>query len=195
MAKPATANLRASGLVMDPPAMAVDPSHYTGGRNIKFRDGAAEPIGADLAVFGTPLFPPQFTLGMQSVRTGLYWWTYFGQGGAGVTDGAIHYDVTPAGWTTPPTYTGRAADGSRLGAMPLGVLPLSQMTGTDLNGTPCFALPHMTPVYWDFDVTHDLVALPGLPAGDRCMAMRAFKSFLVGVNWSIGGVGYPFRVR
>jgi hypothetical protein len=186
MAKYPTVNLRASGLVMDPPPMAVEPTHYTNGRNIKFRDGAAEAIGADLQVFGTPLKAPQFTMGLQSVRSGLYWWMYFGQSGAGATDGVVHYDITPAGWTTPPT---------RAFPAPFGLMPISQMTGTDLNGVPCFALPHMTPVYWDFDITHDLLPLPGLPTGDRCMAMRAFKNFLVGVNWSIGGVGYPFQVR
>lgn len=142
------------------------PDWWTDGRNVHFSAGQTvrTPGEGRFAESGR-LFPARF---IHFVDTGSQnYFIYGGDAGVAVTDGVAHFDITPAGWG-PIVSKNRA------------------YTVGDINGVPFVNHPERGPFWWDADVTHDLVALPGWPAGWLCGVMRSHKNFLMAADIDSG---------
>lgn len=91
------------GLVADPAAESLPPDVWTGLRDVMFRDHPTRVKGL-AEVFGTPLFPPQWLQFGYDATGQTPVWVYAGATGIAYTDGAGHFDITPADWLPPTQF-------------------------------------------------------------------------------------------
>lgn len=159
-----------SGIVLDLPPEEVPVGNWTGGENVQFQDAATRRVGG-YARYADPLLGtgPQFALNVINGENS--YWIYCTIDGVYVTDGALHWDITPAG----------------------GLLPASvgQWSGCVLNGIPVINNGLNAPMYWDFNTANKLAPLPGWPPGATCKAIRAFKYHLFALGIFDGASDFP----
>lgn len=147
---------------------------WSGGRNIRFRNGYTEKFTGDTRVHGDllaapyGLFPMQGTLGR--------FWVYAGLQKLAATRNSDHYDLTR---TTGP-YTG-TEDDRWSGGVLSGVLVVNN--GVDV------------PQYWGGDPAVKAADLPAWPATLRTKILRPFRNFLFALNNTDGGTRLPYGVR
>lgn len=160
--KPLTVKLH--GIVKDIEQTDLAPDKWSDGRNVMFKHGQAHRTQGDQPFAETGrLFPADVC---KYIDNGVVqYWVYAAATagspvGIGVTDGVTHWDATPAGWP---------AIASTNGVLTIGTI----------NGFCFINHPEFGPYYWDNDVTHDFVKLPGWPVGLTCKVMRAHKEFLM----------------
>lgn len=151
------------GIIKDLPPSLVAADKWTNGRNVYFKSAKTVRMpGAQPFANTGRLFPVQF-LRFVRLPSGAQYWLYGGDAGIAVTDGTLHYNITPAGWgaitTTNLGYT-------------LG----------DLNGVPFVNHPNRGPFYWNGNPASVMVKLPNWPANWTCGVMRAHKNFLMALN-------------
>lgn len=153
-----SAELAFAGINMDQIAGKVPMDWWTGGRNVYFKAARTcrtpgDGFFANAGRLKQAKFAHFVDVGPQS------YWLYGGDDGIAVTDGASHWNVTPAGW---------AAISSKNKKFTVG----------DLNGVGFVNHPEVGPFWWDGDVTHIMTTLPGWPASWSCDVMRAHKNYL-----------------
>ena len=152
------------GIVKDIEETELAPDKWSDGRNVYFQHGAAlrTPGEGQFANTGR-LYPVDVH---QFVDNGVaQYWVYAAATtgaavGIGVTDGLVHYDITPAGW-------------------PAISSPKAVLTIGIINNLVWINHPEFGPYWWDGDVTHDMAMLPGWPAGNSCKVMRTHKEWLM----------------
>lgn len=164
------------GLVKDLPAHEIDPRAWSDGRNVRFKDGKAiRSYGNNQfsgTLSGTPywLMPVQsgaFALMVYSSLTKLY-----------ATDGSAHADVT------------RAAGGDYT------VDKAKLWSGGVLSQIPVITDDFDVPQMWLApSLGADFANLSNWPAGDRCRIIKPFKTFLVALVVTRGGVAYQHLVK
>jgi hypothetical protein len=163
------------GLVLDAPGYALSGPAITGGSN--FRCDGESLVSAN----GYSLF--------KNVNDGADVPVYHMDGIQDIT-GNIYYDI----------FCGSdkvfAFDGTTLTAItPAAPLTSSVNWATDvINGNFVFTNGIDAPYYWDMDVAHDMVALPGWNA-TSCEVIRSFKGFLIALDIVKGGTHYPYRFK
>jgi hypothetical protein len=170
MKSPTYAQFKHSGIVLDLPPEEVSPEHWTGGENVQFQDAATRRVGG-YAPYASPVLGagPMFALNVINGENSF--WIYCTVAGVYVTDGALHWDITPAGGLLPAT--------------------VGAWSGCVLNGIPVINNGLNPPMYWDFNTANKAKPLPGWPAGATCKAIRAFKYHLFALNVFSGTADYP----
>ena len=153
--------LAPSGIVYDIPPDGLEPNIFTSGSNVVFRDGLPVRVGGQKAVYGTPLFSPEYLL---NLRTSLVnYWIYPSKANISVCDGVSHDDISPT-----PALTSTQS--------------LNEWTGGILNGIAVFNNPHSNPVYWEGNPSVAAKYLPGWAAGTKAKVLRPFKYHLFAMN-------------
>lgn len=156
--------IRLHGIIKDVEESELASDKWSDGRNVHFQHNQARRTpGEDRFAETGRLFPADV---VQFVDNGVtQFWVYAAATpgnpvGIAATDGLVHYNLTPAGWP---------AISSTKSVLTIGII----------NGLCWINHPEFGPFYWDNDVTHDMVKLPGWPVGLSCRVMRAHKEFLM----------------
>lgn len=154
------------GVVLDRPPEEVPPEFWTYVQNMQFDDGSSERVGgyapyADAGLIGPPLFA--LNVRLEAVN----YWLYAGADFVAVTDGLLHWDLTPGGF--------------------VGAVEPGTWSGCVLNGVPCLNNPRNPPMYWDFNTAGTMLTLPGWPVGALTRCLRAFKYHLFALGIEDGG--------
>lgn len=163
-----------AGLNLDGFPHELAPQEWSGGRNIRFRDGYAEKSQGDARVHGDllaepyGLFPTQGAMGR--------FWVYAGLSTLSAVQNDIHTDIT----RTAGPYTGTAADRWNGGVLS-GVLVVNN--GVDV------------PQYWGGDPGVRAADLPAWPATLRTKILRPFRNFIFALNNTDNGTNMPYSVR
>jgi len=170
MKSPTYVQFKHSGIVLDIPPEEVSPDNWTSGLNVQFQDNATRRVGG-YAAYADPALGtgPQFALSVISEENS--YWLYCTASGVYVTDGALHWDITPVGGITPTT--------------------VGAWSGCVLNGIPVLNNGLNAPMYWDLSTVSKAKPLPGWKAGATCKAIRAFKYHLFALNVFDGSSDYP----
>ena len=129
-------------------------------QNVGFRNGESVRVSGDTLTMQGQLTDPRCMVFLESNEIG--YWLYAGNDGVFVTDGTTHFDITPVGGWAPVAN--------------------SIWTATVIAGVGVVNVNSLDPVYWDGVTANPTVILPGWPAGGRCNAMRAHKSFLFAIG-------------
>lgn len=170
-------NAGAVGVVKDLSAHELPPNAWTDCRNIRFLDGSAYQFYGHGEVYNSPSAAPQYV--MPANQIGQRYWIYataskcFAVTNSGGV--AVHTDITHA--------TPRA-----------GVV--NQWAGAILGGIPILNVGDTSkpPMYWDLNPANKFVDLPAWPANTYCKSLRRYKSLLVGINVTQGGVNYATKI-
>jgi hypothetical protein len=164
-----------SGFNSDISPAELGPEVWNVVNNVIFQNGFASAAPGWLDAAPGFLCKPLYLL---PVFTGAsYFWLYGGNtadelaGFVGVTDGANHWDVTPAAG--------------------LGVTAAGDWTGGVLNGNPVLNNGIDEPMTWGLDTAQPCTTVPGWPANTRCEAFRPFKYHLVAMNITDNTGAYP----
>ena len=150
----------------------VDDSEYNDVRNMEPSDNGMRTTRGLLQAFGTPVVAPEFL--MYNTRPNLFYWLYAGSDGAGVYDGAAHFDISPT-----PNFTS---------------LWPATWVGANLNSLMALTNGVDTPKYWDNNTSNPMVDLPGWPAGLICKSLRAFNYNLIAMNITGGAGDYDNQI-
>jgi hypothetical protein len=168
-------DLASVGEIRDQEGYQLPPEAFTFADNMRFSAGGAERIGGRDPCFGTPLFPPHFTLTIQSLAQ--TFWPYVSLTNAAVYDGVTHTDITR---TLGPYTAGTTKD----------------WNGLVFGGVPIFNNGSDDPQYWNaLNKTVKLDKLPNWPTSTKCKVMRSIGPFLVALNVTKGAVNYPHMVK
>lgn len=158
------------GVVKDVQPNELPLSALTDVQNIRMRDGSAERIYGDSAIFTTPSNVP-------------YW--------VGLYQTSSKRYVIEAG--TSAIYADDASTLSNItGAAPTGGVD-DRWTGGVLNGVLVLNNGIDQPMYWGGSGT--LATLTAWNSTWRCASMRPFKNYLVGLNWKKSTTNYPSMVK
>lgn len=130
-------------------------------RNAVFRASETLAVAGDLPIFSTSS-EVDVLVYVEPFDTG--YWVFANGSGIWATDGDTTSNITPvSGWT-----------GSVVGAT---------WSADAINGLAVINCSARTPVWWDGNPAHKCVALPGWPAGGRCLALRGHKNFLFAIGF------------
>jgi len=143
-------------------------------RNVVFQNGETIRVSGDAPTLPTAKVP-RVAVFLRPLGQGV--WLYATEDGIHAHDGTDEFDVTPdAGWS---------------GAGGID----TTWTACVLNGIGFINASDRDPVYWTGNVAERAQPLPDWPAGGRCNALRAHKSFLFAVGMLSEGNGSGLRVR
>jgi len=169
-------NLGQFGIITDFEATELPLNAFTGGQNVRFRNGGVEKFEGHSEVYATPLNAPWW---LQSVAYGSsYFWMYAGETAVGATDGSSHADITR-------TVGGAYASDASIG-----------WTGGVLGGIPVLNNGVDTPQYWATPALATALAdLTNWPASTTCRALRPFGDYLVALDVTKAGTRYRQMVK
>lgn len=158
--------VKPAGLIVDLPADELPNGAVTRYENIEMIDGSPHQARPFASVFGTGLGQPRYLLPNQE-RSNAFW-IYACDQEVNVTDGASHWDISPAGLTDVSDLT-------------------SPFTGGVIEQLPVLNNRQDGPFWWNQATGTPMQALPDWPAGDLCESMRPFRGYLVAMNIFSGG--------
>lgn len=166
-------------MVSDKPAHTLPPEAWTDARNMRFRERQAERMSGHVVALGTPVVPPGFIFNISTDVSSF--WLYASATHVYVNDAGVHTQIT------------RSA-----GAVPYTAVNARDWQATLLGGVPVLNNNADVPQYWPaLSVGTDLANIPewvtDIPTY-RAKIIRAFGSFLVALNLTIGGVRVPHRI-
>lgn len=166
-----------AGLNLDvyPPDAA--PNEWTGGQNIRYRDGYAEKFQGHAAIYGTPKVTPYAVFPTNGVN-GLYW-VYCGLQNIYAVVNSTHTDITRQSAGVDVPYTGTTANKWNGGVL-TGVLVVNN--GVDV------------PQFWGGNPATPMANLTNWPAGYTAQVIRPFRNFLLALNVTQSGTNYPHQV-
>jgi len=169
-------NLDEFGIIKDSPGHLLPPNAWTGGTNVRFREGVVEEFSCDAATMGTPGIAPYH---LQPVGTPTaFWWMYMGLAKVYATDGSTHYDIT------------RSSGGDYSATADL------KWTSGVLGGIPFCNNAVDDPQIWTaISGGTPLVSLTNWPASTKCGSLRAYKNFLIAMDVTESSVRYPHLIR
>ena len=173
-------NVASVGLVRDTPSHLLPPEAWTTAENMRAVEGGMQKLEGWMHTFVQDgsiscAVPPHFGVPVHE-PTGNVFWLYASLSGAGVWDGAIHYNVGRAG--------GYTNDNSW------------KWNATFLASVPILNNYNDVPQYWpELNPAVRLADLPHWPSEWRCKVMRAFGPYLVAINIREGSNYYPHMVR
>lgn len=161
------------GLVKDIPAQELALNGWSHASNMVFRDGSAERVFGESPVFSNASVTPYF---LQPMQTRLYkYWLHAGLNAVYVDDGVTRTNITPS-------------------VAPAGVID-SKYTGGVLNGVAVLNNGSDVPWYWLGNVASPMQTLTGWNSAWRCNAIRPLRNYLVALNISKSGAGFPNLVK
>ena len=171
-------NVGASGLILDPavndvPAQPNGVFAWTGGGNIRFKEGYAEKFLGHSAPHGAPTVTPYGVFFSQATNR---YEVYTGLAKVYAVKDSTHAEITRAAGD----YTGTASD-KWTGCMLSDILILN-------NGVD-------DPQYWNGNTATDLAALTNWPANTKAKWIRSFEGALVAGNLTESGTNYKSMIR
>jgi hypothetical protein len=166
--------LPVQGMAADLPAYMLGQNLWSGGANIAFRP-FAERSGSYASVYGSPTVKMRSL--MNAVVGGVNYWLYNVVNKSWAVTGTTHSDITKG--------AGTLSSVTRANQWSVGVF----------NGFPIANNGTDTPMYWDGDVTHDFLEVPGWPAGSVAATVRTFGNFIFALNLSTAGGNFPDQVK
>jgi hypothetical protein len=164
------------GSVQDIPGYQLPPEIWTLANNMRYSDEALIGMDGWGQVFGTPLYPPHFTMPVATSPT--VYWLYMSLTKGAVFDGVTHTDITRAAGGDYTAQDSHSWNGTLFGNIAIV---------NNVNDVP---------QYWATPSTGTKLAdLPNWPTGLRTRVMRSFGPFLVAVSMVESGVDHPHRLR
>ena len=169
-------NVGQFGIINDLQPHEIPLNAWSGGQNIRFRDGYVEKFKGYSEVFATPLWAPYWLLPAAFGTS--YFWIYASLTKVGATNMASHGDITRVAGNYAAT-----AD--------------INWTGDVLGGLPVLTNGVDVPQVWNTpSLSTPLVNLPNWPANYSCRSLRTFKQFLVALDIvKATGTRYPSLVK
>lgn len=162
------------GSSADLPAQSVPPNIFTNAKNVSFRDGAVEKASGMAEQYGTPPIAPYFLLSSQT------------------TSGEKRLFL--AGLTAIYSYlSANFTDVSRAVGGVYAASANNVWTGGVLHGIPFLNNNTDVPQEWDA-ATVKFKNMVTWPAGYTAQSLRAFKNFLIALNYTSGTTPYPHNV-
>jgi len=160
------------GIVKDVAPHELPPQAWSGGMNVGFRNGKVFRRDGQQQVYSGHLGQP-YWLGLVYTQTQVYW-VYADSTKLYATDGGAHADVTRVSGVYSAMDLNRLWDGTMFGGIPV------YTNGKD------------KPQAWLAPgLGTDFVDLPNWTAANLARVLRPYKSFLVAMGVSKGGVYYP----
>lgn len=178
MPKVSVPNCGSVGVIRDLSVHELPIGAWTDASNIRFLDGYASQFLGHGAVYNTPPFAPQFLMPV-NVAGARYWLyatatkQYVVSNATGAT---VHTDITHA--------TARAGVVNQWSGMVFGGIPILNVGDTS-----------KIPMYWDQVLANKFVDLTAWPANTYCKVLCQYKSFIIALGVTQGGVSYPFMVK
>lgn len=164
--------LRFSDINTDVRPSDLPPDIWSGGQNVRFRDGSTIKCNGHEAVFGTPTTAPVsvYPVGYG----GVYYWVYAGLTKIYVTDGTTHTDITPG---APSGTVSAGLDYAWNGGLINNILVLNNTLEA--------------PIWWTGSPSNPMTALTGWPANHLCDSLRVYKNYLFALNVYDGTSDFP----
>lgn len=150
-----------SGVNRDLPPNELPDDIYSDVLNMEAFDIGMRSSRGHTAAFGTPLFQPEYLV--FNDRPGEFFWIYASGSGIGVTNGELHFDITPAAGVT-------------------SVFPGVQWTHANLNSLVVLNNVVDVPVFWDNQTSNIMLPLPDWPAATQAGAIREYQFNLIAFN-------------
>ena len=166
----------AAGVIKDVPAHELPPSALTDVQNVRVRDGRAERITGDRAVFAAPSAAPY---GMWIYSTASKNFVVHAQ------LGAVFADDGSANPATRTDITGTAPTGAAS----------DKWTGGTLGGVLVINNGKDKPMYWGGDTSANLATLTNWDTDWTCKVLRPFKNYLVALDVTKTSTRYPHMVK
>lgn len=169
-------NISAYGVMKETPAHRLPPEAWTDALNVRFVDKRAQKFGGDAQVMGTPSGPPGFVMAVDNA--GDVFWIYAEAVGTGskvyAYNSGTHNDISQIGGYDVSRYR--------------------DWNGDVFQGIPILNYGAGVPQYWATpNVSTDLDDIPAWPAATTAKILRAFGSYLVGLNITDGTGTHPHR--
>jgi len=167
------------GIVVDVSPQEMPLNAWSGGKNVRFRDGYVEKFFGHVAVFDPPVVPPYWALPVPTVQ-GLLW-LYAGLQKVYAWDGAAHFNITRQTASVDVDYSANAT---------------LNWTGGLLGGVPVINNGVDAPQMWfPAETGVKLEELGNWPALTTCRAFRSFKQYLLAMDVTKNTDRFPFMVK
>jgi hypothetical protein len=170
-------NVGTVGIVRDQTPTNLPPEVWTGGSNVRFRDGVAEKVGGITQPFGTPTIAPFFNIPLK-FNNNIHW-IYSGLTKAYVVHAGVHKEITRVSGDY-NTLATRGWNGGVLGGVPI--------LNNGIDVPQMWAAP-------DFSTPTKLEDLSNWPANMTARVIRPFKQYLVALGLTIDAVDMPMTLR
>jgi hypothetical protein len=148
------------------------PNAFSGGQNVRFRNGYAERVLGESPAFTTPAVTPYWI--QPYVTTTARFWIHAGLAAVYADDGTTRTDIT--------------------GTAPTGAID-DRWTGGSLNGVLVMNNGVDQPMFWGGDTSLNLATLTGWNSAWRCKSLKPFKNFLLALNVTKSTTNYPHMVK
>jgi hypothetical protein len=168
------------GIARDTPPYMIPPEMWEEIVNMRVVDGAIECMGGWINCFLAPNLPDEPHFLMPVVNGSQTYWLWTSLDVVYAFDGIEHQEINRG------VGGAYASPGTRF------------WNGTVFGGLPVLNNGFDTPQYWSaFDIAtpQRLLPLVGWPSGGKIAVLRAFQNYLVGINYTVGGVNYPHMVK
>jgi hypothetical protein len=163
-----------AGINLDAFATELSQNEWSGGGNVRFRNGYVEKFQGEAQVHGSLLAAPYALFPTQGIM-GRYW-VYAGLQKLTAVENDTHTDITRASGN----YTGTADDRWNGGVLS-GVLVVNN--GKDV------------PQFWGGNPATKAADLTAWPSTLRAKVIRPFRNFLFALNLTDNGASRPYAVR
>lgn len=168
------ARFRPRGFRADPPASELPNEFYSGGVNVRFRDGVAERIGSNRSIYATVQADVRNMLNV--LIGGTNYWVYHGDQESYAVQSTTHTAITHASGLT------AQADASK-------------WTSGLFNGFPFANNQLDAPMYWGGNVGTPFVSLAGWPASYKCKTLLAHRYHLFALDITDNlGANFPNQI-
>lgn len=161
------------GLILDQQTQELPINAWSRAVNMRFRDGCAERVEGEQAIFDATTVAPYY---IDAYQTGSS--RYFIHAGIGkvfADDGTTRTDITPAA-----DFTGAIDD---------------RWSGGTLGGVLVMNNNKEAPQFWGGNVANNLAALTAWPALTTAAVVRPFKNYLVALDVTKSGTRYASMVK
>lgn len=171
-------NVGSLGILKDDYAPDVPMNGWTGGANVRMKDGYVERIGNNSTIFDSPAVVPYFML--PATGTAGKFLVYAGLNKFYCALAGVHSNITRQSAGVDVDYTATAEN---------------VWTGGVLSGITILNNGFDSPQSWVPSAANKAQNLANWPANTACKSMRPFKNFLIALNVTKVGVNYPYMVK
>jgi hypothetical protein len=170
-----TIRLKPNGIIEDVAEVEVPETAWTGGKNVRFYNGATQKCGGYEATLTGGVLQSDIEY-MVPIDTGsAYYWACCGDDSIEVTNGATTYTITPAAGVNANPDIG--------------------WNGGILNGLLVLNNGVDNPIWWDGDTLNAMTDLTNWPASTQAKVIRPFKNYLIALNITETSTNYENMVR
>lgn len=155
------------GINEDLPPHELPPTVWSSGRNMRFKNNAAQQVKGYDSAFGTTSIAPNWLLPVPAYP--LYYWIYASTTAVYVTDMTTEYNITPVAGVS-------------------GDLEVNWNGGV-LHGIAVMNNGFDEPIWWDGSTSTPMTTLPAWPASGRAQIMKPYKNYLIAMNYEDSSVG------